>query len=515
MKPVALTLLVNSLSVLLRTVAAGAAVAACVLALLPAAAAADEQGLRARAAYVPNDSGSARAAADAGWTNTQWELNGPFGINAPDAWSQASRLGGSGGRGVIIAVLDSGIAYTDRGPYKRSPDLASARFVRGYDFVDDDPYPNDQYGHGTFVASTIAATANNAYGTVGVAYRARIMPLRVLDYEGRGYPSTISRAIRFATRQGADIINLSLELYDGPVLAPTPRSVTASKSVRSALADARKAGVVVISAAGNSSDPNVPAKRYDTLAINVGGTTEHGCLGDYSNHGPGLDVVAPGGGADADVPNDPNCKPAEPAGRDISGVSFRAQSPVAVRDPPALPRHLDRRPPGRRRRGARARLGRARHRPDARRGRASPRAHRARPRPARPRSLLRLGARRRGRRDRAAAGPQTVRMMSTEQGAWCDTLFGTEPSRKRLAPVMPLLPRTMRSLPRSSATSRIASAGSPCRANTSTATPAARISAAAASSVACTSSRGLIIHCRSCGTRWMDSSRSRASDTGS
>ena len=327
MKPVATHLPREPLSVLLRTVASGAAVAACVVALLPAPAAAGEQGLRARAAYVPNDSGSARAAADAGWTNTQWELNGPFGINAPVAWSQASRLGGSGGRGVIIAVLDSGIAYTDRGPYKRSPDLATARFVRGYDFVDDDPYPNDQYGHGTFVASTIAATANNAYGTVGVAYRARIMPLRVLDYEGRGYPSTISRAIRFAIRHGADIINLSLELYDGPVLAPTPRSVTASKSVRSALADARKAGVVVISAAGNSSDANVPAKRYDTLAINVGGTTEHGCLGDYSNHGPGLDVVAPGGGADAAVPYDPNCKPAEPAGRDISGVSFRAQSP--------------------------------------------------------------------------------------------------------------------------------------------------------------------------------------------
>jgi serine protease len=325
--PVSLTLSVNSLTALPRRVAAGAAVAACALALLPSAAAADEHGLRARAAYVPNDSGAARAAADSGWTNTQWELNGPFGINAPAAWSQASRLGGSGGQGVVIAVLDSGIAYANRGPYKRSPDLATARFVRGYDFVDDDPYPNDQYGHGTFVASTIAATANNAYGTVGVAYRARIMPLRVLDYEGRGYPSTIARAIRFATRNGADIINLSLELYDGPVLAPTPRSVTASKSVRSALADARRAGVVVVSAAGNSSDPNVPAKRYDTLAINVGGTTEHGCLGDYSNHGPGLDVVAPGGGADADVPGDPNCKPSEPAGRDISGVSFRAASP--------------------------------------------------------------------------------------------------------------------------------------------------------------------------------------------
>ena len=111
------------------------------------------------------------------------------------------------------------------------------------------------------------------------------------------------------------------------MLSPSPRSVTASKSLRAALAEARRAGVVVVSAAGNSSDPNVPAKRYDTLAINVGGTTEHGCMGDYSNHGPGLDVVAPGGGSDFEVPNDPNCRISEPPGRDISGVSFLPESP--------------------------------------------------------------------------------------------------------------------------------------------------------------------------------------------
>ena len=297
-------------------------------ALLPATAVAAERRLLARAAYVPNDSGMAAAAANAGWASVQWELNGPFGINAPQAWSQASRLGGSGGRGVTVAVLDSGVAYARRGPFRRSPDLAIERFAKGYDFVDSDPYPNDEYGHGTFVASTIAATANNAYGTVGVAYRAKIMPIRVLDYEGRGYPSTIARAIRYAIRHGTDVINLSLELYDGPPLAPTPRSVTASPAVRAALADARRAGVVVVSAAGNSSNPNVPAKKYDTLAINVGGTTEHGCLGEYSNRGPGLDLVAPGGGADADIPGDANCQQSDEAGRDISGVSFRAESPA-------------------------------------------------------------------------------------------------------------------------------------------------------------------------------------------
>ena len=278
------------------------------LALAPAASAGP---LLARAAYVPNDTGVAAAGGPlGGWASLQWELDGPFGINAPQAWSQASSTGGSGGNGVMVAVLDSGVAYADRGPYRRSPDLASARFVKGHDFVDDDPYPNDEFGHGTFVASTIAATANNAFGTVGVAYRARIMPLRVLDFEGRGYPGTIARAIRYAVAHGANIINLSLELYDAPPALPVPRSVTASPSVRSALGDAR-----------------VPGKRYDTLALNVGGTTEHGCLGSYSNHGPGVDVVAPGGGADADLPDDPDCQPSAPAGRDISAVSFATGTP--------------------------------------------------------------------------------------------------------------------------------------------------------------------------------------------
>lgn len=315
-------------SSLLRLSLTIALAGAAALAIAPAA----QARLLARAAYMPNDTGVASAGGPAGgWAALQWELNGPFGISAPLAWSQASRRGGSGGEGVTIAILDSGVAYANRGRYRRSPDLSGSRFVRGHDFVDDDPYPNDEFGHGTFIASTIAATANNAYGTVGVAYRSRIMPVRVLDFEGRGFPSTIARAIRFAVRNDADIINLSLELYDAPPQPPVPRSVTASRSVRAALAEARAAGVLVVSAAGNSFDPRVPGKRYDTLALNVGGTTEHGCLGSYSNHGPGMDVVAPGGGEDADIPGDANCQPTLPPGRDISGVSF----------PTGMPRHFE------------------------------------------------------------------------------------------------------------------------------------------------------------------------------
>jgi serine protease len=287
-----------------------------------------ERSLRAGGAYVPNDSGVASAAGPpAGWAAVQWELNGPFGINAPEAWSQASRLGGSGGRGVTVAILDSGVAYAARGAFARSPDLSASRFVGGYDFIDNDLYPNDEFGHGTFVASIIGATANNGYGTVGVAYRTRIMPVRVLDFEGKSDAATIARGVRYAVRHGADVINLSLELFDAPPLDPRPRSVMSSRTVRSALVFARSAGVVVVSATGNSFDLEVPGSRYDTLAINVGGTTEHGCLGSYSNHGPGMDLVAPGGGVDAALPADPNCQPAAVPGRDVSGVSFRSAAP--------------------------------------------------------------------------------------------------------------------------------------------------------------------------------------------
>src|SRR5262249_2902115 len=114
------------------------------------------------------------------------------------------------------------------------------------------------------------------------------------------------------------------------------------------------------------------------------------------------------------------------------------------------------------------------------------------------------------------AGKQgyVVRIINTEQGAWWETLLGTEPSRNRFATVMPLLPTTIRSEPRSSATSRMASAGSPWRAKVSTSTPASRVSRAASSSVPSTSSRGLTAHSTSLGAS-RDSERRRSPETGS
>ena len=95
----------------------------------------------------------------------QWNFWGPFGINMPEAWSLARRRKAPGGRGAVVAVLDTGVAYRNLGGYRRAPDLRT--FVRGYDFVDDDRYPLDLNGHGTHVAGTIAEATNNGIGADG------------------------------------------------------------------------------------------------------------------------------------------------------------------------------------------------------------------------------------------------------------------------------------------------------------------------------------------------------------
>jgi hypothetical protein len=90
---------------------------------------------------------------------------------------------------------------------------------------------------------------------------------------------------------------------------------------------ARAHGAVVITATGNSAARSIPSARYGDLIVQVGGTTEHGCLADYSNHGPGTDLVAPGGGGDALVPDDADCNPDAEPGREILQVTFREHRP--------------------------------------------------------------------------------------------------------------------------------------------------------------------------------------------
>jgi len=221
----------------------------------------------------------------------QWNLSSStVGLNMPDAWSLARQRGAPGGRGAVVAVLDTGVAYQRHRRFRRAPDLN--RFARGYDFVSGDGHPNDENGHGTHVAGTIAQSTGNRIATAGIAYRAKIMPVRVLDADGAGDTFSISRGIRYAARRRVDVINLSLEFGAGVQRSQIP-------DVISALRYARSRGVVVVGAAGNQNDPQVAFPARAPSVLGVAATTIRGCHAGYSNSGPDVDLAAPGGGVDA------------------------------------------------------------------------------------------------------------------------------------------------------------------------------------------------------------------------
>jgi serine protease len=267
---------------------------------------------------LPNDPGVSHT--PGGWRELQWNFAGEFGLNAPEAWANVAADGAEGGRGVTVAVLDTGVAYANRGPFRRSPDFTAHQFVRGYDFVARDPFPNDRNGHGTFVASTIAEATNNGRGLTGLAFGARLMPVRVLDNQGEGEASTIAEGVLFAVRHGAEVINLSLEFSPGVTASDIPQLIEA-------LRYAHRRGVLVVAAAGNEGHTAIAFPARTRTVVSVGATTEHGCLAGYSNDGSGLTLVAPGGGADASLPGDPNCRVDLPPGRDIYQVTFTGSSP--------------------------------------------------------------------------------------------------------------------------------------------------------------------------------------------
>ncbi|MBF2056812.1 MAG: peptidase S8 [Cyanobacterium sp. T60_A2020_053] len=204
---------------------------------------------------IPNDPGYSE----------QWNLRS---INVEQAWLDSK------GEGVTVAVIDTGVS--------RVPDLAETEFVEGYDFVNDTIEALDDVGHGTHVAGTIAQSTNNNYGVAGIAYKAKIMPLKVLGLNG-GSVADIAEAIKFATDKGADVINLSLGGSGD------------SQLLRGAVDYAYSKGVVVVGAAGNenSNSATYPA-RYNHV-ISVAATDAVGKKAPYSNFGAGVDISAPGG----------------------------------------------------------------------------------------------------------------------------------------------------------------------------------------------------------------------------
>ena len=197
----------------------------------------------------------------------QWHL---LNIHAEQAWEQ------NRGKGTIVAIIDTGVS--------KVPDLAQTEFVKGYDFVNDKINADDDNGHGTHVAGTVAQSTNNNYGVAGIAFEAKIMPLKVLSGSGGGTISDIAEAIRFAADNKADVINMSLG------------GGGESQVMKDAIEYAYRKGVVIIAAAGNENNNSASYPARYAHVIGVGATDAQGERAEFSNYGAGVDIAAPGGG---------------------------------------------------------------------------------------------------------------------------------------------------------------------------------------------------------------------------
>lgn len=183
------------------------------------------------------------------------------------------------GAGAVVAVVDSGVMAGH-------PDL-QGRLGAGYDFVQNDPIPQDGNGHGTHVSGIVGANTDNAIGVASVAPGATILPVRVLDDSGGGDSATVARGIDWAVEHGAQVINLSLG-PDVPILSNDP-------DFNATIERALDRGVIVVAAAGNSGLPACDQPSGQGRLLCVGSVDRRRNRSYFSNFGSGLGLVAPGG----------------------------------------------------------------------------------------------------------------------------------------------------------------------------------------------------------------------------
>lgn len=225
----------------------------------------------------------------------QWHL-GRGGDNVDRAWKT------SRGGAVKVAIIDSGVdmnhADLAKNIWTNPREIAGNGVdddanglvddVHGWDFVEGDADPTDANGHGTHVAGILAARGRNHIGGTGVAQKAQVMVLRVLDHDNNGTTGNVAAALRYAVANGARVANLSLN------------TATPDPAVDAAIAEANAAGVLVIVSAGNDhqdlgATPSFPACSTSPNVIAVAATGRSGAMAPFSNFGPScVDVAAPG-----------------------------------------------------------------------------------------------------------------------------------------------------------------------------------------------------------------------------
>ncbi|GCL65223.1 hypothetical protein AQPW35_43040 [Rubrivivax pictus] len=189
-------------------------------------------------------------------------------INASTAWDTS--LGG----GITVAVLDSGVDAAH-------PDLSS-RLVPGWNFYDNNANTSDVYGHGTQVAGSVAAAANNGIGVASVAGQANIMPIRVTDTTGAGYTSMIASGLTYAADRGVRVANISFA------------NMPSRAAVVSAAQYMKDKGGLVFVAAGNSGTDL--GFTPTTALIPVSATDKNDLKASWSSFGTYVSLAAPGVG---------------------------------------------------------------------------------------------------------------------------------------------------------------------------------------------------------------------------
>jgi subtilisin family serine protease len=255
--------------------------------------------LVAHAFDLPNDPGYSQ----------QWDMHpGVGGIDAPGAWAQSPARGA----GVVVAVIDTGVAYEDFaggqgvfGPkiFGRAPDLAGVPIVAPWDWIGGDSHANDENGHGTHVAATILENTNNGVGEAGVS-EASLMPLRILDFSGNGAASDLIDALYYAADHGAKVINLSLGFAGTGAPGPNGEVCEEIVGLAEALQYDYAMGVTVVAASGNEGAAQVACPAAYPTVISVGATRQDGAVTFYSNSGSALSVTAPGGDPNVDQDGD-------------------------------------------------------------------------------------------------------------------------------------------------------------------------------------------------------------------
>jgi subtilisin family serine protease len=217
-----------------------------------------ERDYLAEAAFLPND--PSVVSGDA------WHLAQ---IQAVQAWNLTT-----GRSNVVVAVLDSGINPAH-------PDL-SGQLLPGYDFVNNDPDPADDFGHGTAVSGVVVAAGNNRVGVAGVAYGCRVLPVKVIDASGFAAYSCLAQGIHYAVDQGARVVNIS-------IVGSAP-----SAALQDAMDYAWSNNVVIVAAAGNTADaaPQYPAACDHVISVSA--TEPDDSLAGFSSYGSTVTLGAPG-----------------------------------------------------------------------------------------------------------------------------------------------------------------------------------------------------------------------------